>query len=368
MKNKPIYFPGLNGLRAIAALAVMISHIALHHANFGLNPFIFGSFSDGKPKGYLLAVYGVIIFFVLSGFLITYLFEVEKDIQPIDIKKFYVRRILRIWPLYYLYFAICLVVIYISKEHIAPIILACYILYAANIPAFIGKVIPLTAHYWSLGVEEQFYIVWPWFNKKTGKQMIPIICILIAVIMSVKIATHILLPGSLFSTVMAGIGYHCMMIGALGAILYKQQNQFFLKITDNKISQAIAWLVIFFVAINKFHIASLIDGDLVALTALTIIIGQIGIQNRLVNLEIRIFDFLGKMSYGIYVIHPIIILLFSKLFLHINLKPAFKYPLVYFSIVGTTIMISYFSYHYFEKYFLTLKKKFIVIESSASRD
>lgn len=64
---KAIYFPGLNGLRAIAAISVVISHITLSLKEFGLNPAIFGSFKDGKPIGLLLAGYGVTIFFVLAA-------------------------------------------------------------------------------------------------------------------------------------------------------------------------------------------------------------------------------------------------------------------------------------------------------------
>lgn len=62
MKDKPIYFPGLNGLRAIASIAVVISHITLGLKEFNLDPFIFGALQDGKPKGLFLAGYGVSIF------------------------------------------------------------------------------------------------------------------------------------------------------------------------------------------------------------------------------------------------------------------------------------------------------------------
>jgi peptidoglycan/LPS O-acetylase OafA/YrhL len=94
-----IYFKGLNEIRAIAALAVLFHHVELYKYrgnifslyNTPLNPFIK---SLGKN--------GVYLFFVLSGFLITYLLLTEKSVfNKIDIKKFYIRRMLRIWPLYY---------------------------------------------------------------------------------------------------------------------------------------------------------------------------------------------------------------------------------------------------------------------------
>ena len=108
-----IHFRGLNGLRAIAAIALVISHTTLDLDKFRLIATIFGSDSAGKPKGLLLASYGVSIFFALSGFLITYLLlQEKKGTQIINIKHFYIRRALRIWPLYYLYILLCFIVYY----------------------------------------------------------------------------------------------------------------------------------------------------------------------------------------------------------------------------------------------------------------
>ena len=88
MNETKIYLPGLNGLRAFAALSVVIAHLSLKGiADFGL-PVV-----DDIP----MAGFGVTLFFVISGFLITYLLLIELDKQSnIDIKKFYVRSILRI--------------------------------------------------------------------------------------------------------------------------------------------------------------------------------------------------------------------------------------------------------------------------------
>src|SRR5688572_28294357 len=91
-----VHLRGLNGLRAFAAFAVVISHIRLAYGDFGL-PTV---------DGLLLARYGVTVFFAISGFLITYLLLQEKQTTgTVDIKSFYWRRVLRIWPLYYFYLA-----------------------------------------------------------------------------------------------------------------------------------------------------------------------------------------------------------------------------------------------------------------------
>src|SRR5689334_8676740 len=95
MKTKEIvYFPGLNGIRAIAASLVLIWHAKKFRSLLGLLP---------GPEPTPMAGFAVTMFFVLSGFLITYLLLTEKErFGSISRRRFYVRRILRIWPPYYL--------------------------------------------------------------------------------------------------------------------------------------------------------------------------------------------------------------------------------------------------------------------------
>src|SRR5574342_632830 len=113
--KRTVYLPGLNGLRAIAVLAEVVTHITFELEAFKLDPFIFGSFKNGVLRGLDVAGFGVRIFFAISGFLITFLLQKDKEIQPIKIKNFYLRRILRIWPLYYLYLAIAVLTILVLR-------------------------------------------------------------------------------------------------------------------------------------------------------------------------------------------------------------------------------------------------------------
>ena len=124
MEERRTYFPGINSLRFFAAMAVVLTHVELvkkllfHLCELWLKTedWIVGNawqsiFREGplKPISWLSpfvtfgGYFGVIFFFVLSGFLITYLLLQEKEESgDIAISKFYVRRILRIWPIYYL--------------------------------------------------------------------------------------------------------------------------------------------------------------------------------------------------------------------------------------------------------------------------
>jgi peptidoglycan/LPS O-acetylase OafA/YrhL len=367
MNNKPVYFRGLNGLRAMAAIAVVVSHTTLQLKEFNIDPFLMDIFQRGKPLSLQLAGYGVTIFFVLSGFLITYLLQAEKDIQPINIKKFYLRRILRIWPLYYLYLSLAVITILVLGLKLNTGTLLLYVFYAANVPFILNTTLPLLSHYWSLGVEEQFYLCWPWINKKV-KSLFGFILIAIIVLVGTKVALHFFYPNTILETAIQVTSFHCMLIGALGALLYKNKNQLFLKLADNKITQSICWLIMLLVAFNKFHLASFIDNELIAVVAILLIIGQVNVKNRIVNLDINLLDFLGKISYGIYVIHPMAILLLSKLLRNVNLYTPLKCALIYTLVLTTTIFLAFISYTYFEKYFMALKKKYEVVKSSASKN
>jgi peptidoglycan/LPS O-acetylase OafA/YrhL len=364
--DRVIYLPGLNGLRAIAALAVVFSHITLGLGEFGLNNKISGVDLKGNAKGLDLAGFGVTIFFTLSGFLITYLLLKEKEKTSVNIRNFYIRRILRIWPLYYLYFIVCLAVIFLYKINLSTSAIPYYIFLSANIPFIIGNTIPFVAHYWSLGVEEQFYLFFPQIARLSNKQLYIISVSLIIILLFLKFIFWImyrkygiLLPFLAISVTR----FHTMLIGAVGAILYYKQNLRFLSISTHKIIQAISWGVIFLLAINKFHLASVIDGEIISVITVFLIVGQITKRNNIINLENFFFDFIGKISYGIYVIHPLLIFIFQKYIGRFNSDSLINYIYVYLLVTSTTILFAYLSYEYFEKIFLKLKSRYSTVHS-----
>jgi peptidoglycan/LPS O-acetylase OafA/YrhL len=365
MRSGVIYFPGLNGLRAISALAVVVSHITLALSQFGLNPYIFGSLNDGTPRGISLAGYGVTIFFVLSGFLITYLLLVEQEkAGRVSISKFYIRRILRIWPLYYLYLVISLLVAWKFSMNFDQASICWYIFYAPNVPFILGATLPFLAHYWSLGVEEQFYLIWPWIIRRI-KNPLPYIFGFALIVFSIKSYLHFKAPDSLLEIWINVARFHVMVVGAIGAILYKNNSVLFIKIANHRLAQTISWLAIMLAMINRFYVPSFISNEIIAVVGLILIIGQIKRTNCLISLETSFFEYLGKISYGIYVVHPLIIFAFSRVlnlfYIESNL---IKYIIIYVSITFITILVSHFSYYYFERYFLKLKNRFVVVESS----
>jgi peptidoglycan/LPS O-acetylase OafA/YrhL len=136
------HLPSLDGIRAVAVALVVFYHLGI----------------PGVPGGM-----GVLIFFVLSGFLITWLLLKEEErFGHISLKLFYARRTLRIFPAFYVYWFLIIAVWIISSRHIFRAQALSSFFYVSNYyQAIFGDPNTGLSHTWSLGVEEQFYVLWP---------------------------------------------------------------------------------------------------------------------------------------------------------------------------------------------------------------
>ncbi len=306
------------------------------------------------------------MFFALSGFLITYLLCFEKEMQEVSVSRFYLRRILRIWPLYYGYLIIVLLIYFIYEIEFNSSSLPFYIFFGANIPYVVGASMPLLVHYWSLGVEEQFYIFWPWINRLKIKTIgITTLALIVALIGS-KLFLHFGMPGTSIEYFLTISRFQCMLIGSLAALLYYSKINLIIRFATHPIVQFICWSTIVLVAINKYHIASVVDQEIVTVITSALILGQVE-GKGIVNLENRVFDFLGRISYGIYVIHPMIIYMLVKFLRPNSSIEVLNYIFVFTTVVAGTVFFAYLSYRYFESPFLRLKsQKFSTIKSLSS--
>lgn len=363
MKENRIYLPGLNGLRALAAITVLVSHIFFDTFGvWGLEPLKLPLFADG-----------VTLFFVISGFLITYLLlqEIDKT-DSVNIPKFYIRRVLRIWPIYYATILMVVLVLFLigRQSDILNNSLFYYIFFAANIPFLSATGISLIVHYWSIGVEEQFYLFWPWLVKLSMRKVLIAAVSVLIFWLFLKFGSYILYTNkSLLYKFFNVTRFHCMMLGAIGAIGYFNKNKLFIDFFANRWSQIIAW--IFFLLSGFFFefIPAVIRAESVAVLSLFLIMSQIEGKPKFINLENKYFDFVGKISYGIYVIHPLIIFILSALWVKIDLRIAtiVEYALIYITVPSVTVFAAWLSYRYFEKPFLMLKDKFAVVKSQSSK-
>jgi peptidoglycan/LPS O-acetylase OafA/YrhL len=358
--NQKIYLPGLNGLRAIAALSVILCHIFQELNEYGLKrSTMFNSFG----------IYGVTIFFTLSGFLITYLLLKEKEkTKTIAIKKFYIRRILRIWPLYFFFILIVLLVMKFRVESN----LWYYILMLPNIPWAIGSAggaihtIPLLSHYWSLGVEEQFYAFWPFVIKYVKKINFFLIglCLLFV---GLKFVLKIMNASATLLSLVYYTRFSCMIIGGIGACFFYQKKEF-LKILTTQATVITSGVLFVLLLFNWIPLYSIIANEIVSVLTVLFIFNQISVSKPVLSLENKVFDYLGKISFGLYVYNPLVIYLLSFCFLHLKITNDFiKMFCVIVMNFSLVILIAHISYHYFEKRFLKLKYNYTSIQSAASK-
>ena len=354
--SKSIHLPGLNGLRAIAALSVMWSHTFQD------------TFGDWGAEGFQLPVVadGVTMFFVISGFLITYLLLNEQErSRTVSIPKFYMRRILRIWPIYYVYMAIALTVTHTWND---PNIWY-YLFFGANIPFILTVGIWPLVHYWSIGVEEQFYLFWPWIVKgsrgKTRRLLAGAIA-LCAVWFLCKWGIYLVWGTTTAYRFFAVTRFDCMMLGAIGAILYFTRSGWFNRVLGNRTLGLVCLLALCFSQPWANIIPAPVRTQAIALLALVCIMSQL--HNPIINLENKVCDFVGKISYGIYVIHPLLIFILSGLYrsMEISLPNGIATALIYIIITLATILLAWLSYRFFESPFLRLKSRFAIVHSQNS--
>lgn len=356
-----LHFPGLNGLRAIAASGVVVYHLDADLAAT-LQPHY--SFRSD------LAGYGVTLFFVLSGYLITYLLLLEKaKTDTVSVRKFYMRRILRIWPLYFAYLLVALSCIYLFDwQGFQLWIIPVYLFLLPNVPIIMGTDINnIISHYWTLGVEEQFYIFWP-FIIKWSKHILQMLVIFASAFFILKVAVillHSKMPIKYARPFFYYNRFHCMALGGIAAGLIYRKSALFYNLLTSYTFQCIGWVSILLIIFNQFTIGSTFNHEIFSIIAVILIVNVSQNPKSIIKLENRVWNFLGKISYSVYVIHPLCIFICNKLLYQLNIPIIHRLIVIFFSVAASTICLSYVSYTCFERRFIKRKDRFSVINSTA---
>lgn len=354
-----LYLPGLNGIRAVAALAVLFGHMWAPFGDWGIGS---PAYDVPWPSG------PVTTFFVISGFLITYLLmnEIGKT-NDVSIGKFYMRRILRIWPLYYGYFVLSLIVVAAFKGEINSAAWF-YGFFSGNISHAIGiGIIPLY-HFWSLGVEEQFYMWYPWMVKYNKKHILYAVCGLCILWLGAKLGCYAFLGKGLAYRILAVTQFDCMMLGAAGAIMYYRGTEWFIRLCSNRYVAIVAWILFFTSGLWAKYIPSPITNEVIAIVSLIVIMAGLVWKPILEN---KVMNYLGKISYGIYVIHPILLYIGTRTvgtaisrYEWAQNQGGVCFAIIFFTVTGLTILMAGLLYKYFEMPFLRMKDKFSVVKST----
>ena len=231
----------LDGLRAYSIVLVLMGH-AVH-----LIPWMSSRLALPLTVLFTDSTLGVRVFFVLSGFLITALLLDEfEDTHTISIKGFYERRIARIFPVFYAYILaiVALKLLDLAKVGWPAIVAAATYTWNYSIlwGAPIGNSGYLLGHFWTLSLEEQFYLVWPALLFLVGPRRARQTALAAVLLLPVlRVASYFLLPslrgqlGMMFHT-----GADQILWGALGAFAYR--DGVLERVRNSRYRGAIPWL------------------------------------------------------------------------------------------------------------------------------
>jgi len=351
------HFPSLDGIRAVSVFIVLTAH-----ANSGFHNKRFTTLFAGGTLG-------VYIFFVISGFLITTLLLKEKiKTGTISLRNFYIRRSLRILPVAYLYlFALFILHVFYGLA-VSPMEYVGCLLFLVNLGYFHTGV--YTGHFWSLSVEEQFYIVFPSILKKNYRVYINFLFILLVLILVVRVIDfknlktlhptyHVFSALNIFKELIDRLDG--IIIGSLLAIslfkgIFPLQFVYKHKILLHLI--CIPLILIFFNdLIGHWAFNSVISSILIAVLLASNLKTSGDFIFRFLNM--RILKRIGVLSYSTYIWQQLILFRFNNVFNNNQYK--------YWGMVVCLFILSavvYSSYEFFERRFLSLKEKFTKVKST----
>lgn len=335
--------PGLDGIRAIAALTVVLYHFGVPLVSGGL---------------------GVLIFFVLSGFLITWLLLKENErFGTVSLKNFYFRRALRIFPAFYSYWGIYISILVLRHKSVLWTQATASAFYVNNyFQAFRGDPNTGLSHTWSLGIEEQFYLLWPLGLLLLRKNKRRLAWILVAAICVLWLYREVLVvvgvPQRYIYEAFDTRADH-LLIGCLLAVALKFNfaSKCWRVLCSNSLGSlpfvcvlSVSSAMTFFVRWYRDAVGFVVEPVLVALLIAQVIAFR---QSMLWSwLNLGWMRYLGRISYSIYLYQQIVIGPVKKTL------AGFSVWVTLLATIAVVIVIASLSYHFVERPFLKLKDHF----------
>jgi len=365
------HLPALDGVRAAAVLLVLLAHGTARFEPGGLH----------MPVGWI----GVDLFFVLSGFLISNLLFREDDrFGSISLSRFYVRRSLRIWPLYYgVLLLYAFVLPHVDEEIFGRVFVSAdreeygayrealwpHWLFLQNYLVDAHDVRMGLSLFWSLAVEEHFYLVWPLLVVLIPRRHLGWLLVLITL---GGMAINALTAFQVLPTIGRGQAATHLRLSALGAgcwaaYLHNYRPGWLAWLRRRRVGYWLAWLAIAFVVwqrssgswgripIPEVLVALRFLPAMATAVIIVVLVGRDVPRSPL--LSCRPMVTIGKISYGIYVLHPLVLG-----FVAARLRPQaaswWHAPLGLLLFGVGAVALAGLSYRFFEAPILRLKERF----------
>jgi len=347
----------LDPLRGFFALCVVIYHIPGLSNGVGLPNFSdLPIFQRGEQA--------VLVFFSLSGYLIIgLLYDEKKRFGFISIKNFYIRRVLRLYPVYYivLFFGFFYYHYLLPKFNIPFDVnynlmegIAWNVGFLPNIfKEFYNPGTILTV-LWSIGIEEQFYLfIAPLLSLLAINRYFKYLLIF-------TILYFVLYHTEVFSFLRR---FHFLFFFMSTAGVFAILERYGFSVHFRSLSLRVCVYILFMLhfTTDLFQFDEILIKNLFELILFNLLIVNLANDNKL-NIKSRILNYIGKISYGIYMYHMIVLNLVLFIFLKIqnsiSLNNWVIILLINISSILGTILISHLSFRYFESFFLPLKKRF----------
>ena len=345
--------PSLDGLRAVAVLLVIFNHLGVPHA----------------PQGR-----GVLTFFVLSGFLITWtLLRESERCGDVSIRDFYIRRGLRIFPAFYIFAVLHLAVTWLMHGKLSTSAWADYtsaFFYVGNYRHAISPHLhQYLGHTWALSVEEQFYLLWPWLFSFFQKDLRRLTHILITIIVAADIYRMVLffefhVPRTWLNFAFDSRMDH-LLVGCLLAVMLKHGvlSQFWEFMTSRIwISLLIFGLIVASIALDahyglayKYGVSFVIDPLLTAILLVQVIVFAKTWAWGWLNWSIT--RYVGRISYAMFLYQGVT----NYWAVHI-FKNSSGFVVVA-AALSLALLLGSVSYYAIELRFLRLKTKFAPVSS-----
>jgi peptidoglycan/LPS O-acetylase OafA/YrhL len=362
--ERRFYQPELDGLRFYAFLGVFICHTlpfdGAFYRRFHLPiPWLWGAIAKSGAAG-------VDLFFALSAFLITSILLREREqTGGISLRRFYLRRVLRIWPLYFLLIALGVVLAHtMAKQRLPWYYVAGYLLFVGNwVHAVFGRPESICSPLWTVSIEEQFYLIWPLLMKMLRRRGM-IVAAIVTFLLATVCRVGFMLAGSSGGFIYYGSVSRCDSL-ALGILLALFADRL------PRLTRRVRWLLLAggllgWVASSAWlneqpgpvDIRMVLGRLIVSLAAGAILYACLHSHSKLVRGEWVVR--LGKISYGLYMLHLTGILIMLSLF-----RPVWGWQLLATKALGfvMTVILALASYRWVESPFLHLKDKFATVLS-----